>query len=327
MAEGAAQEQPSGPVSFSTLGVPLEQRIELWEHHNEDALIALRCRTLGAAVLDATETNLQVDRVHLARVRGSSHVVERDSGMIARRPSESVALFFSLVGEAFFYHDDGVRTLQPGQMLMCDADRPFMRGFSHGLEELVLKIPREVFAEVTGIDRVEQPRVVSFAAGSDAVAHALATTIGRAARETDPSPVDEGTLLDLLSTLTGNRERDATTAHRVAAQTYVDQHLLDPHLSAETTAAAVGLSTRHLSRVFAAAGTGFSQYVLGRRLEHARTLLESPAAMTLTVADVAHRCAFASGTHFSSAFKTRFGETAGDVRRRAAAARALGLDL
>lgn len=319
--------QAPGPVAFSTLSVPLDQRIELWESHNEDALIGLRCRTLTAAVLDATEINVQVSRVHLARVRGNSHVVERDAAMITRRPSESVALFFSLVGEAFFYHDDGVRTLQPGQMLMCDADRPFMRGFSHGLEELVLKIPREVFAEVTGIDRVDRPRVVSFTAGSNAVAHTLATTIGRAARDADADPVDEETLLDLVSALTGNRERDTAAAHRAAAQTYIEQNLLDPNLSAETAAAAVGLSTRHLSRVFSTAGTGFPRYVLGRRLEYARKLLEKPEAMTLTVAEVAHHCGFASATHFSSAFKTRFGETAGDVRRRAAAARSIHLQL
>src|SRR5689334_20812097 len=133
------------PVAFSTAGLPQEQRVELWESHNADALIGLRCRTLDADVLEATEINVQLERVHLARVRGSSHVVERDREMVRHRPAESVALFFSLAGEAFFYHDDGVRIVQPGQLLVCDADRPFMRGFSRGLEELVLKIPRTVF--------------------------------------------------------------------------------------------------------------------------------------------------------------------------------------
>src|SRR3954447_25615570 len=114
-----------GPVGFSTVGLPEEQRVELWESHNADTLIGLRCRTLTATALEATEINVELDRVHLARVRGSSHVVERDLTMIRERPAEAVALFFSLVGEAFFYHDDGVRTVQPGQMLMCDTDRPF----------------------------------------------------------------------------------------------------------------------------------------------------------------------------------------------------------
>ncbi|MFJ7045397.1 hypothetical protein ACIQVC_18580 [Streptomyces sp. NPDC101112] len=66
-----------------------------------------------------------------------------------------------MAGEAFFHHDDGVLTVQPGQILMCDADRPFIRGFSLGLEELVLKLPHQLFAEVTGIDRIARPMVMN----------------------------------------------------------------------------------------------------------------------------------------------------------------------
>ena len=210
-------------------------------------------------------------------------------------------------------------------MLMCDADRPFMRGFSQGLEELVVKIPRQLFAEVTGIERVDEPRVLSFGAGADAVAHTLAMTVGRAARDTDATPTEEETLLDLVAALTGRSERDPSAAHRATALTYIEQNLFDAALSADTVAAAIGLSTRHLSRVFAVTGTGFPKYVLGRRLEAARRLLEKPAAISMTIAEVAHDCGFVSAAHFSSAFTTHFGETASDVRREAAAARAVPL--
>jgi AraC-like DNA-binding protein len=315
------------PVAFSTVGLPEEQRVELWESHNAHALIALRCRTLTAAVLEATEINVQVERVHLARVRGSSHVVERDLPMIRQRPADSVALFFSLAGEAFFYHDDGVRTVQPGQMLMCDADRPFMRGFSQGLEELVLKIPRDVFADVTGIDGIRRPVVVNFAAGTNSFAHTLARQVGRAARDLDSDPADEQTLLELVAAVAGgHRDADLAGAHRAAAHTYIDQHLHDPTLSATQVATAVGISTRHLSRVFAGAGTSVPKFVLIRRLEAARRLLVKPAATSMTIAEVAHRCGFTSAAHFSTAFATHYGERASDARRHAAASRAIPLD-
>jgi transcriptional regulator GlxA family with amidase domain len=77
--------------------------------------------------------------------------------------------------------------------------------------------------------------------------------------------------------------------------------------------------------VLAAGGTSFPRYVLGRRLETARRLLEKPAASSSSIAEVAHHCGFASAAHFSSAFRTHFGETASDVRRRATAARAIAL--
>jgi AraC-like DNA-binding protein len=311
------------PVAFSTAGLPEGRRVELWESHNAAALIGLRCRTLTAAVLEATEINVQLDRVHLARVRGNSHVVERDQALIRHRPADSVALFFSLAGEAFFYHEDGVRVVQPGEMLMCDADRPFLRGFSQGLEELVLKIPRGVFADVTGIDQVAGPMVVTFGDGANSFAYTLAREVGAATGSDNPRPVDEDALLELVAALAGTDRGDLSTAHRAAAQSYIDHDLFNPALSASQVAAAVGISTRHLSRVFAAAGTSVPRYVLSRRLAAARSLLERPGGSAMTVADVAHHCGFASAAHFSSAFSSRFGERATDVRRRARATRAL----
>ena len=311
------------PVAFSTVGLPEPQRVELWEGHNAAALIGLRCRTLTGTVLEATEVIVQVDRVHLARVRGTSHVVERDAALVRDRPTEAVALFFGLAGEAFFYHDDGVRHLQPGQMLMCDADRPFMRSFSQGLEELVLKIPRAVFTDVTGIEDVDKPVVVDFGSGSHPVAHTLARHVGAAARTEDAQVVDEQTLLELVAALAGgpSRREDLSGAHRLAARTYIDRHLGDPGLSAAQIAAAVGLSTRHLSRVFAEDDTSVPRYVLARRLDAARALLRKPDATSMTIAEIAHHCGFVSAAHFSSAFTTRFGERATDVRRDAAALR------
>jgi AraC-like DNA-binding protein len=306
--------------AFTTVGLPESRRVELWESHNAEALIGLRCRTLTAAVLEATEINVQLERIHLARVHGTSHVVERDQALIRHRPADSVALFFSLAGEAFFYHDDGVRVVQPGEMLMCDADRPFLRGFSQGLEELVVKVPRAVFAGVTGIEQVRRPVVVPFGAGANPFARTLAREVGAATRVDDPAPADEDALLKLVAALAGPDRGDLSAAYRAAARTFIDHNLADPALSAAQVAAAVGISTRHLSRVFAEAGPSVPKYVLARRLEAARGLLERPEAGAMTVAAVAHRCGFASAAHFSNAFRARFGERAIEVRRRALAA-------
>jgi AraC-like DNA-binding protein len=312
------------PVAFSTAGLPAEQRVELWEDHNADALIGLRCRTLAPGALEATEINVQLPRVHLARVRGSSHVVERDVDLIRRRPSESVALFFSLAGDSFFYHDDGVRVVQPGQLLMCDADRPFMRGFSNGLEELVLKIPGTLFASQTGIERVTNPVVIDFSAGTNSHAHTLARRVGKAARAADWESADELVLLDLVSALANPRDRDLAAAHRAAAETFIEQNLFEPSLSAVQVATALGISSRHLSRVFSQASISFPRFVLSRRLEAARHLLEQPAP-SMTISDVARHCGFGSTTRFSSAFTSYFGEHARDVRRRAVARRVISL--
>jgi AraC-like DNA-binding protein len=302
-------------VSFSTAGLPTAQRIALWEEHNAHALIGLRCSMLGESELDATELNLQLDRMHLARVRGNAHVVERPAALIRRHPSDSIAVYLTLVGEAFFYHSDGLLTLHPGQALFCDADRPFRRGFAGGLEELAIKIPRAVFRDLTGRPSLPAPLVRDFT-GGDVATRALARLTGRALRPA-PSALDEDTALDLLATVLGGHPRAGVPAHLATARAYIDEHLTDPALSAARVAAAIGISERHLSRAFASAGPSFPQFVLGRRLDRAHAMLSrSPR---IPVSEVALRCGFGTPSRFSQAFLSRFGLRPTDVRRSARA--------
>nr|WP_300047129.1 AraC family transcriptional regulator [uncultured Nocardioides sp.] len=310
------------PAQFSTVGLPDDERVELWEGHNAEALIGLRCRTLERPPLEATVTNLPVGSIDLARVVGTPHVVERDAAMIRRRPSDSVVLYFSLVGDAFFYSEDGVLAIRPGQLLLCDADRAFMRGFSRGLEELVLKMPRAEFRDLTGVTSLDDPMVLDFSRAGNVHAEALAQLVSRATRSTDPLPADEQTILELVAVLAAGPRADLNVAHRAAARSAIERHLADSTLSAARIADAIGISARHLSRVFAADGTSVPQYVMARRLDVARALLERQSAAGTTIAETARRVGFTSPAHFSHAFVDRFGLRASDVRREAIIARA-----
>ncbi|MEV7628283.1 helix-turn-helix domain-containing protein [Actinoplanes sp. NPDC089786] len=301
------------PVSFSTAGLPEAQKIARWEEHNSRALIGLRCRMLGEAALDATEVNLQLDGMHLARVRGNAHVVERPAAEVRRNPADAVAVYLTLVGEAFFYHDDGVLTLRPGQALICDADRPFMRGFSRGLEELAVKVRRPVFRSVTGLDEVRTPLVRDFGRG-DPSARSFARLVDEAL--TSGGPVDEDVALELLASMTAGH--DTASVHVANARTYIELHLSDPGLSAARVATAIGISERHLSRAFGSTGVSVPQFVLARRLDRAHTLLAS--APGTPVSQVAARCGFGSAAHFSQTFRARYGRRPSDVRREARAA-------
>jgi AraC-like DNA-binding protein len=306
---------------FSTAGLPAARRIELWEGHNTAALIGLSCHTAVPGALEATEVNVQLGRIQLARVTGSPHVVERTAEVIRRSPADAVAVYVTLRGDAWFWHRDGTRDLRPGQLLICDADRPFARGFARGLEELAIKVPRTALLAGTGLTSLRSPVVAAFARGNDPYARVLARLVERAARAEHPVAADEGTVLDLVATLAAGRNADRTVALRAAARCFIEDHLADPGLGAARVAAATGISERHLSRVFAADGTTIPRHVLSRRLQLGYAMLADPATEAgtgRTVADVAARCGFTSATYFSHAFRERFGLRAGDVRRDAA---------
>lgn len=312
------------PFEFSTLDLPLEERIERWEGHNADVLLGLRCRMLEVKQLEATGTNLRLGSMDLARVVGTSHVVERDAELIRQQPSDSVVMYFSLVGDAFFYSEDGIRTVGPGQGLLLDADTAFMRGFSHGLEELVVKMPRSLFADVAGTAAPTSPTVFDFSASGNVHAAALARQVGRATSRHDPVAPDESAILELVSVLTTGARANLNSAHRAAARSFIEQRLPDASLSAAHVARAVGISARHLSRVFADDGISVPKYILERRLTRAHAQLTAPFDASVTIADVARSCGFSSATYFSSSFVARFGRRATDVRRDAVIMRSAG---
>ncbi len=316
---------PAAARVFSTAGLPVARRIELWEGHNAAALIGLSCHS--AMPLEATEVNVPLGRVQLARVTGSPHLVERSAALIRREPAGAVAVYATLRGQAWFRDEDGTRELRPGQLLICDADRPFARGFARGLEELAIKVPRESFAAPPRSTALGHgPVVTAFAPGHDPYARALARLADRATRPGYRVTADQGVLIDLVAVLASgpgaDRGAGRAAALRAAAYGFIEDHLADPGLGAARIAAAIGVSERHLSRVLAAGGMTVPRLVRSRRLELAYAMLTGagPAdpGRAPAVAEVAARCGFTSAAYFSHAFRERFGLRAGEVRRAAA---------
>jgi hypothetical protein len=150
-AREATRSAGPGRRVFSTAGLPAARRIERWESHNAAALIGLDVR--AASPLEATEVNVQLSEVRLARVRGSAHAVERTPEVIDRCPAESIAVYLTLHGDASFTSADGTRELHPGDALVCATDQPFGRGFTRGLEELVITVPCSALTRRADIPR------------------------------------------------------------------------------------------------------------------------------------------------------------------------------
>lgn len=305
---------PRPAQAFSTAHVPSAERLRAWEEHNADALIALKCRTPGGEDFRAREDNLALGRVHLARVRATAHIVERSADLVERRPTGSVAIYVSLRGEALFQQAGRRQVVRPGDIVVCDADGSFVRGFGQGLDELAARVHREALPERAALG---EPLIVR-SSEANPYGRALARLVGRSVGGEAAIRPDEQAIVDLASALVSGGATRRPVVHRALACARIEEQLHDPRLSAPEVAEAVGISVRQLTRVFAEAGTTFPRYVLGRRLELAYGVLTGPDAAQSRTASVAAMCGFSSVAHFSQTFHARFGVTAGELRRTAA---------
>lgn len=312
---------------MSTRGVPAAPRqtfrsyaasgpgdeVRRWEAYNAESLIALTCRVRDAEPLRARQTNLVLPRLQIATITGSPHHVSRSAALVERFPTDSVAVYVGL-GAATAFSSNGHRgVIRRGDVIVCDADQPFERELGHGVSEFAVKVRRTDLRDALG---VEVPREVTLLSpDSNPAAQALTRTAVTAIRTAGSRSVDELGVVELVGLLAAGDTTAPEVRHRAMARSFIEEHLADRDLSAGTVAAATGISERQLSRIFGVTGVSVPQYIRGRRLELARSLLAGGSAGSTL--EAARAAGFASPAHFSQAFQQRFGVSAGTVRRAA----------
>lgn len=301
----------------STEDVPSRDRIAYWEEYNARALVGLTCSSYADGGLLARQANLRVGGLRLADIQGNEHVIERTPGTCRDLPKDSVFASLVLRGEAVFFHAGGCLTAGAGDLVLYDTARPYLFGFSTPMRKLLLDVPRQLFAERFRSPVLPGPIALSASQDSPA-ARALRSLLLNLAAGQGPDHADD-LALELLGLLAAGRLGDRPASptrllHLLVAKDYIERHLHDPGLSTGRVAAALGISVRHLSRVFEPEGLTPARYVLDRRLTKAGEELADPAVIRTTVAEIAHRHGFASQAHFTRVFRDRFGCTPGATR-------------
>lgn len=311
---GVARDSLPLLQGFTTRGVTETDKVGLWERHNAEALVSLECRSLNSAEFEATEVNVTLPRLNFAKVGAGSHVIERNQKHIESSNSDLVALYFALEGDSFFYTSEGVYLQKPGTLLVCDAQKPFMRGFANGLRELVLTIPHSLLHEISGLEAPINPTLYNFGeAGKRSVANRDATALELAKivkgtisnPEVDQVGLLEDEVINLLRDLFVPDAEHTSVSYRRAALAWIRHRIRDPQLSVASVAAGVGLSERHLARVFQETGAGVAKTILEMRLGLAHRVLENPGAPSIL--EVALSCGFVSAAHFSRVYSSHYG--------------------
>lgn len=120
-----------------------------------------------------------------------------------------------------------------------------------------------------------------------------------------------------LGTASGRQERsdhqDLSTVRLDLLKADILQKLDRPDLSIEAVARANGISGRQAQRLFARAGSTFSEFVLEQRLSWARRLLQQ-AERPRRISEIAFAVGFNDLSYFNRTFRKRFGAAPSDMQ-------------
>jgi AraC-like DNA-binding protein len=202
--------------------------------------------------------------------------------------------------------------LAPGGMAILDARRTYVTTFAPNTEVLWVRVPQTF---LQGHFSASAQILIEGAKGAGRILFDAVNSMSAQAANlnADQGRLVADGLVNLIAAAGMAREDVApkpatpdSALRRVKA--FILGNLADESLSAETVAAANGLTVRYINKLFEREGTSLMRWVWGQRLQAARAALsrgEPDGAGS--IGNVAYACGFKSASHFSHAFRRSFG--------------------
>lgn len=225
---------------------------------------------------------------------------------------------FQLRGSALMEQGERRASLSAGDMTLIDAGQPSNFLFQQDSQQISLLLPRDYLEAPARQGKVQC--AVRLEAGSSLVRFSHQLVRGYLDSPTLAAAESEATLSALASLLrpllAGGEGTDAENERGFKqALSFIDRHIQSEHLRPEWVADECGMSLRTLYRLFARHGLVVAQYIKHRRLELcAQALRHAPPRQKLS--HLSDDWGFRDHSHFSTAFKTHFGVSPSEYRRR-----------
>jgi AraC-like DNA-binding protein len=259
--------------------------------------------------------------VRCATYSSVAQILARSPRKIAHRPVDMFTLGVQLAGHGFGSQDGRDTVLRLGDLVLYDMTRPFRLTFSGSFVRTTLIFPRAALLRRLGGAERFIGRSIDGSAGVGGILSPLVRELP-SRLDTIPPSVRErlaDNLLDLIATALLSDVEGAplsTGMTLVRAKLWIETHLGEA-LSAERIAAGCRLSARHLNRLFEREGTSLMRYVWDRRLTRCQRDVTDPVMRRRSVGEIAFAAGFNDLSHFSRAYRARYGCTPRDERRAA----------
>lgn len=304
----------------NTAQAPLAGRCEYWENYSSDWLIALKCTPYDESGLIAQQKNVKLPDLALSFIQGNRHVIERTRDLIRFSPKDSVFISFDFACDAFFYQGKSCKSVGRNDMVIYHTDSPYLFGFKGQMQQLILEIPTE-WVKTHFKNGVNEPIKLS---PIDSTHQLLIRTLARYGKRFLQAPsLDQveacyeqvsGLLQHILSYADMTKQKQSPgLVYVLTAKQYIAENL-GSRLDNDTIAMVVGLSSRHLNRLFVEQGQTIQQYIQRQRLQRAYRLLTTKIAQQLSIEEIAYRTGFNSLAHFSRLFKQNYGSTPSQIK-------------
>jgi AraC family transcriptional regulator, positive regulator of tynA and feaB len=286
---------------YSLVGVPAADREERWEQVVSESHAPLTLRFAPQRPDRPFHGYVRRRRIaDLELVDCESDPCDGRS-RLGSAEDDLVGVLVTRTGGEFLLQGDAGRRVGPGEVLIWEGRRPVRFSVRGRFAKRTLITRRSALDEVLGRGWSVGERPLS--PSEPAVSLLVAYLDLLAGAEALPPEARNATLELVAGLVRASGGAPECPGLRAALDAWIERHLAE-EITPAALAEAHGVSVRTVYRAFEATGDTIGGHVRARRLARARGAL---AAGRDPVAVVARNSGFADSSHFSRAFRARFG--------------------
>jgi AraC-like DNA-binding protein len=321
-------------ICVDTRLVEPDERLEYWSH-------AAGCLFEPVTILPRLDgpyagriLAYRLGPVSVSHVTAAPNRCVRSQREVALADPEEVQLHVVLRAQCVVSQERRRSVVGLGDMTSYDSSRPYLIESERPFDLFICSVPKAVLGHRA--DRICRSTALVLPSATG-LSRVLKSFLCGLVRELEQGTVveDSADLGDcLLSMIRGiyhlppgtpQDPRPPAAVLLSEIKAFIAVNLGDPALRPETIAQAHFISTRYLHKLFEAEHATVSQWIREQRLAHCRRDLEDQALRGQAVSAIACRWGLRDPSHFSHAFRERYGRSPSEVRQDGAMAPVVGL--
>jgi len=307
-----------------------QDNFEYWREVVCDEFVQLECDPVCDQNIDLFDAQMRggigFKDISFNEVISSPHIASRTNQQISNALKDDFLISFQIENQCIVRQHGREALLTPGSFALYDSTSPYSLSFAEKFHQFVVQMPREVLAR--HLIEPEQYTAISVDANQGlgmvlkdfifSLAGELSTS------EVKPSEVLSENLVNLIalsfsSSVVQNNLTDSECVKEALIRRinqFIDNNLFDASLNNQKIAESQGISVRYLHKLFHDKDQSIHSMILDRRLAAAYQLLCSDNALESrsTIESLAYHVGFSSSSHFSRAFKARYGISPSSIR-------------